>query len=59
MIMIKIKLLFNYELSIDFWRTKMIVLIPTITIFTGNLTYKYSVEFVFLTFQIGIGKRRY
>jgi len=57
--MVKITLFWNLEFSIDLWRTKMIVLIPTLTIFTGNLTYKYSIEFVFLTFQIGIGKRRY
>jgi hypothetical protein len=55
----KIKLFKNFEFSIDLFRTQFIVLIPTITIFTGNLTYKYSIEFVFLTIQIGIGKRRY
>ena len=57
--MVKVNLFLNFEFSIDLWRTKMIVLIPTLTIFTGNLTYKYSFEFMFLTFQIGLGKRRY
>jgi len=56
--MVTLKLLWNFELRCHLWRDT-IVLIPTIGIFRGNLSYKWSIEIYFFAIQIGLVKRRY